>query len=107
MLRPFGSWRKLPDPIRLQLTEEERKKADRRFEAIAQMIEFEKNGRERWRTVRFADGKSVETLDDVAEYVGAQQSPSVSSRTLYRWLKLFRKDGDAPLARKIRCYEVK
>src|SRR5260370_9368666 len=71
------------------------------------MIEFEKNGRERWRTVRFADGKSVETLDDVAAYGGAQQSPSVSSRTLTGWRKLFRKGGYAAGARKIRCDEGK
>src|SRR5581483_2109968 len=56
-----------------------------------------------WRTrghrpvIPLPDGRKVDTLNDLAEWIAAQQKPPVSMRTLYRWLDRFDKGGLAAL----------
>lgn len=109
----FAALPQVPEPVRLQLDEEERKEADKWLDAIAQvndLLDRAKNGK----PLRLPDGKVIETKEDIAEYVGAQMSPKRSGRTVFRKLECLtggkkrkKAGGYAGLARKIRSDEGK
>lgn len=76
------------------LPEELQGQAKQRFEAIQPLLDFRKNHRSQ---IRVSDGRVISNLNDLAEYIAAQQNPPVTVRTLWRWHELFlgkrQKDG--------------
>lgn len=71
-----------------------------RFAAIEPLINFRNHSGKRGDrpTFKTRDGRNVSNLNELAEYVAAQQVPPISSRTLYRWLDRFDARGFAALA---------
>lgn len=58
--------------------------AEERYRAIEPLLNF-REGRKA--SIRLADGRTITRLNDLAEYIAAQQRPAISSRTLFRWLE--------------------
>jgi hypothetical protein len=71
---------------RVAIPEDLEDQARARLEAIRPLLDFRDRTNGHRPTIRLGDGRSIDRLADLAEYVGAQQNPKVSSRTLFRWL---------------------
>jgi putative transposase len=83
---------------RVAIPEDLEDQARARLKAIEPLLDFRARTNGHRPTIRLADGRSVSTLADLAEYVSAQQKPPVSSRTLFRWLDRFDSHGYSALA---------
>jgi hypothetical protein len=81
---------------RLSLSEEQEKQADYRYQTIAPLIRFSQCPKERRPTIRLQDGREINNLDALAEYVADQHS--TSPQTVWRWYGRFRRLGYAALA---------
>lgn len=84
-------------PIIVALHEEHRDLAHARLEALEPLLEFRRRTNGHRPVIPLPDGRKVDTLNDLAEWIAAQQKPPVSMRTLYRWLDRFDKGGLAAL----------
>lgn len=84
---------------RLELDASDRKKADRRLDIIAPLIDFRRrtNGS---RPMIEAGGRKVANLNDLAEWLSAQHGVSASS--IWRWFVAWQNGGYAALAGKVR-----
>jgi hypothetical protein len=109
----FAPLPEVPEPVRLQLGDEERKEADRWLEAIAQFNDLSERAKD-GKPLRLPDGRLLESKQEIAEYVAAQMNPKRSGRSLFRKLQRFtggkkreKAGGYAGLARKIRSDEGK
>lgn len=91
-----------PPAPRVAIPDDLEDQARERLKAIEPLLDFRKRTNGHRPSIRLGDGKTVDTLNDLAEYVAAQQKPTVSSRTLFRWLDRFDGGGYAALADKPR-----
>ncbi len=88
----------LPSPQRVAIPEDLEDQARARLNAIEPLLDFRKRTNGHRPTLRLQDGRTVNRLNDLAEYVAAQQTPPISSRTLFRWLGRFDSHGYSALA---------
>jgi hypothetical protein len=71
---------------RVAIPEDLEDQARARLEAIRPLLDFRDRTNGHRPTIRLSDGRTVNRMADLAEYIAAQQNPIVSSRTLFRWL---------------------
>lgn len=71
--------------------------AHARLAAIEPLLDFRRRTNGHRPTIALPGGRSVDTLNDLAEWIASQQKPAVSARTVYRWLDRFDKGGLAAL----------
>jgi transposase InsO family protein len=95
----FGS-ASAPEPAapRIAIPEKLEGQAHARFEAIRPLLDFRKHRKGDRPAIRLANGKTVSTMDGMAEYIGAQQTPPVKKCTIWDWLRRFDTCGIAELA---------
>jgi transposase InsO family protein len=86
------------DTPRVAIPEELEGQARARLDAIRPLLDFRQRTNGHRPTIRLGDGRSVSNVNDLAEYIAAQQKPPVSSRTLFRWLDKFDTHGYSGLA---------
>jgi transposase InsO family protein len=95
-----------PEPAapRIAIPEELEEEAKKQMEAVRTMLDFRRQGRNGNRpAIRFANGKTVSTMDDLATYIASQQIPPVSKHTIWDWLSRYDNEGGyAALARRPR-----
>jgi transposase InsO family protein len=88
----------IPQAMRISVPEELRGQAEQRYAAIEPLLDFRRRTNGHRPNIRLADGRVVSTLNDLVEYIAAQQKPPVSSRTVFRWLDRFDTHGYSSLA---------
>jgi DNA adenine methylase len=86
-----------PAPGRVVLPPELEAQAQARYAAIEPLVDFRKRTNGHRPTFRTQDGRAITNLNALASYVAAQQRPSVSTRTIWRWLGCFDEEGYAAL----------
>jgi hypothetical protein len=89
-------------PSTVGVPDELKPQAAQRYAAIAPLLDFRKRTNGHRPTIRLSDGRTVSNLNDLTEYLAAQQIPPVSCRTLFRWLDRFDSGGYAALADRAR-----
>src|SRR6266699_468481 len=87
---------------RVAIPEDLEDQARAQLDAIRPLLDFRERTNGKRPTLRLSGGKTVSTLEELAEYIAAQQKPSVCSRTLFRWLEKFDSGGYPALPRKPR-----
>jgi hypothetical protein len=85
----FTSAPLFPPAPRVAIPEDLEDQARARFDAIRPLLDFRERTNGHRPTFRLSDGRTLNRLADLAEYIAAQQKPAVSSRTLFRWLDRF------------------
>lgn len=86
---------KAEEPI-VALPEEVKDLAHQRLEALQPLLDFRRRKNGHRPVVPLPDGRKVDTLNGLAEWVAVQHR--ISPRTLYRWLDRFDEGGIAALA---------
>jgi hypothetical protein len=79
---------------------EKRTKMQRRYQILQPLLDWDKGLRP---TFLNSDGRIFTSRDQLAEYIGRQQTPPRSLRTLYRWLKRCKQQGEVGLVPKARA----
>jgi transposase InsO family protein len=87
---------------RVAIPEDLEDQARAQLDAIRALLDFRERTNGHRPTIRLNDGRTVNTIEDLASYVAAQQKPPVTSRTLFRWLEKFDNGGYVALPRKSR-----
>ena len=78
---------------------EKRLEAEQRYEVIRELLEFRKRLKRGEQPVfRAPGGQKFATLQALASWIGKQQEPPLSVRTVFRWIKRYAKEGLVGLA---------
>ena len=88
----------IPEAVRITVPEELRGQAEQRYAAIEPLLDFRKRTNGHRPNIRLANSRVVSTLNDLCEYIAAQQKPAVTPRTIFRWLDRFDTHGNSSLA---------
>lgn len=84
---------------RVAIPEDLEDQARARLKAIEPYLDVQQQRKQGRRTeIRLADGKTVRTMDEFAEYIGSQQNPPVGKQAIWAWVARFNKGGYAGLA---------
>jgi putative transposase len=86
--------------VRLALTKEQNEEAAKRLGIISPLLEFKRRTNGHRPVIHLGDGRTIENIRDLADYVGMQHN--LSRATLMRWYSRFQKSGYTALARSAR-----
>jgi len=89
----------LQSPPRIAIPEDLEDQARARLKAIEPYLDAQQQRKKGHSAeIRLANGKTVRTMDEFAEYIGSQQSPPVGKQAIWEWVARFNKGGYAALA---------